>query len=460
MKKLTYLSACILLSASFQVFAQFNKVVQISHPGDKGASEVSISINPANPQNIIAAFMLRASSFPSIRSYTFVSRDGGKSWLKIEAQNPQKRIQGDDAITFGANGFAYHSYLSFFDAGREGKEQPSSGIYVSTSTDGGLSWPTRTYVVDHLNSSVPMEDKPYVVTDNATNSPYHNNLYIAWTHFAKYESHNTADSSQIYFSRSTDLGKSFSAPLRISTTGGDCLDSDNTVEGAVPAIGPNGEIYIVWGGPKGLVFTKSINGGKSFRKEQVIGYIKNGWDFNVPGIFRCNGMPVTKVDLSKGKNRGSIYVNWVDNRNGDNDVFVKYSRDEGKTWSNPVRVNDDSLGNGKDQFFTWMSVDPVDGSVNVVFYDRRGLDSTMTGVTLARSIDGGKTFKNYNIKQKPFKCYKHIFFGDYIGIDAYNGLVTPAYMHFIGKRNLAVSVAIFRFIPGTQEKSDDNKMKY
>ena len=74
-----------------------------------------------------------------------------------------------------------------------------------------------------------------------------------------------------------------------------------------------------------------------------------------------------------------------------------------------------------------------------------------TGVTLARSIDGGKTFINHNINLAPFACEKSVFFGDYNGIDAYGGRVVPIFTHFIGKRELAVSAAIFDFKPGSQE---------
>jgi hypothetical protein len=296
-----------------------------------------------------------------------------------------------------------------------------------------------------------MEDKPYVVTDDAPDSPYKGNVYLAWTHFQVYGSHNPADSSQIYFSRSVDSGKTYSQPMRISTTGGDCIDSSNTVEGALTAVAPNGDVYVVWAGPKGLMFVKSTDAGQTFGPEKVIGFVYHGWDFDVPGIDRANGMPVTKVDLSNGPNKGTIYVNWVDDRFGDHDVFLKYSRDGGKSWSNPVRVNDDKINNGKEQFFTWMAVDPVDGAVNIVYYDRGNTDSTMTEVTLARSVDGGKTFKNYKIDQPAFDCNPKIFFGDYTGIDAYGGKVVPIYMYFKNINELGVNAAIFTFKPGTQD---------
>ena len=127
------------------------------------------------------------------------------------------------------------------------------------------------------------------------------------------------------------------------------------------------------------------------------------------------------------------------------------SKDGGATWSNPVRVNDDPVKNGKAQFFTWMAVDPVDGAVNIVFYDRRDTTGTQTGLTLARSVDGGRTFVNHKIDLPPFAVNSRVFFGDYSSISAYDGRVVPAFMHFVNDNSLAISVALFRFKPGTQE---------
>ena len=99
-----------------------------------------------------------------------------------------------------------------------------------------------------------------------------------------------------------------------------------------------------------------------------------------------------------------------------------------------------------------MSVDPTDGSVNIVFYDRRDTDGAATRLTMARSVDGGRRFVNYKIDLPPFICNSSVFFGDYTGISDYNGRVVPIFMHFVDQRQLAVSVALFRFKPGTQTR--------
>ena len=88
----------------------------------------------------------------------------------------------------------------------------------------------------------------------------------------------------------------------------------------------------------------------------------------------------------------------------------------------------------------------------MVFYDRRDTEGALTKLTLARSIDGGRTFLNYKIDVPPFVCDPKVFFGDYSGISAYNGQVVPIFMHFTPDKRLAVSVALFHFKPGSQER--------
>ena len=203
-----------------------------------------------------------------------------------------------------------------------------------------------------------------------------------------------------------------------------------------------------------LPMKTGLSGGSVCRKDRVISDLVGGWDHDVEGIGRANGMPVTAVDHSEGPHRGNIYVNWVDERNGDKDVFIITSSDQGETWSSPIRVNDDEVGNGKDQFFTWMAVDPTDGSINVAFYDRRQCEGTGTRLTLARSIDGGQSFKNFALSEQPeFECQPRAFFGDYLGIDAHQGRVAMAYMHFLDSSRLAVSCGVFDFKPGTLESA-------
>lgn len=426
-QKLILVIAVFALS-SHLCFAQH--VVRVSDADAINPAEVSIAINPKNPDNIIAAsFQTGRPPRPRASSFNYVSMDGGKTWKTIPVSNPKALTQGDDTVYFSGDGTAYHAHLSFVGIRVAKPARAESGILVEASRDGGLTWNESVPAINHINSVTPFEDKPGIVVDNAPDSPHKGNVYLAWTRFDVYGSSHSDCHSQIYFSRSIDAGETFSMPFRISDSGGDCRDSDNTVEGVVPAVGPKGEVYVAWAGPLGLVFKKSLDGGLTFGEEKVIGSMPGGWDFSVAGLDRANGMPVTGVDLSNGPNKGTIYINWIDARNGDPDVFVMSSRNGGETWSTPVRVNDDPMKNGKVQFFTWMSVDPIDGSVNLVFYDRRDTEGYQTKLTLARSIDGARTFVNHKIDLPPFGCDPKVFFGDYSGISAYEGHVVPIFMH-------------------------------
>ena len=443
-----WLALLIITSAS--VSAQ--QVVRITEPDAINPAEVTIAINPKNPDNMIAA-SFQTGLPPKARagSYHYVTFDGGKTWKTIATPNSKNLVQGDDVLAFSSDGVAYHAHLSFDGIRLARPLRAENGMIVNVSKDGGNTWTDGTPAINHLNTVIPFEDKPGLIVDNAPGSRFKGQVYLAWTRFDVYGSSDPEHHSQIYFTRSTDQGQTFSMPFRISDTGGDCIDSDNTVEGAVPAVGPNGEVYVVWAGPLGLVFDKSNDGGLTFGKDRVIGDIPGGWDFGIEGLNRANGMPVTGVDLSNGPNKGTLYVNWIDARNGDPDVFVMSSRNGGETWSAPVRGNDDALRNGKAQFFTWMAIDPADGSVNIVFYDRRDGKGTQTGLTLARSVDGGRTFVNHKIDVPLFGMSERVFFGDYSSISAIGGRVAPVFMHFVNDGNLAVSVALFRFKPGTQE---------
>lgn len=257
-------------------------------------------------------------------------------------------------------------------------------------------------------------------------NPKNNHVYLTWTQFDDYGSKLPKDQSNILFSMSKNGGKSWSEAVQINQVPGNCIDDDGTVEGAVPTVGPNGEIYVAWSLNDRIYFDRSTNGGKTWLKEDVVaGRHVGGWDMEIPGIGRANGMTVTGCDVSNGPHKGTIYINYADQRNGENDtdIWLIKSTDGGQTWSQPKRVNDDPAG--KHQFFTWMSVDPVTGYLYFVFYDRRDHEGNATDVYLATSTDGGETFTNTRISESPFTPQQGPFFGDYNNISAYNGRIRP-----------------------------------
>lgn len=389
--------------------------------------EPSIFINPKNPQNIVAGVVLNK---------TLHSFDGGQSW-KLQFVDSPYGVYGDPVITADYAGNFYFAHL----ADSDGRGRSSSGwidrIVIQKSMDGGVSWNAGTFTGHRPPAD---QDKHWLAVD-----PGNNHIYVSWTEFDKYGSISTNDHSRILFSKSSDQANSWSEPISISQFEGDCLDGDNTTEGAVPCVGSAGEVYIAWAFNEKIFFDRSTDGGTTWLEEDIIAVDQvGGWDFSIPGFGRANGMPVTGCDLSKSPYRGDVYINYCDQSNGidDTDVWLVKSSDGGYHWSAPVRVNDDSPG--KHQFFTWMSVDPVTGAIYIVFYDRRNHDDYKTDVYLAYSFDGGQTFTNAKVSEKPFTPSTNLFLGDYNNISAYDGVVRPIWTRLDGN-NTSILTALINF---------------
>lgn len=432
------------------------RVVRVTPAEAAGAVEVSVAINPTNPDHMIAVSIAKLKEHPGITDFAYVTNDAGRSWKMVARANPHKTQQGDDVVAYTPDGLAIHAFISFSGIRQARPKKAHTGIVTSTSRD-GLDWNAQVPVVELFNSVEPHEDKPWIRADMGKDSPHRGNLYVAWTKFDVYGSARPEHKSHIYFSRSVDSGKSFAVPHKVSEQPGDAQDKSDTVMGACPGIGPKGEVYVVWAGGKNLLVAKSADAGVKFGKNQVIADCA-GWDFPITGLGRASGLPSMGVDITGGKDRGSVYVAWADTRHGDPDVFLVVSRDGGETWSKPLRVNNDAKGNGKEQWFPWLVVDPVDGSVNIAYYDRGAREGTSTDVTLARSVDGGRTFAYYTLNDEVYDLSKLGFFGDYLGIDCYGGRVAVLWMHPVDKsKKMGISSAVLDFEPGTQDARGPKK---
>lgn len=392
---------------AFAAVGQNYKVVQLPLPKDANyrysQCEPSIAIHPKNQRKMIAG---------SILNDYYYSKNGGKTW-KSRSLTSTYGVFGDPVLIFDTEGRPYYFHLSEYDKGsRLDRIVCQSADKISAQfNDGTFPKPNGTKV----------QDKHWVVVNPATNE-----LYMTWTQFDAYDSADPLDTSIIVFSKSADQGITWSDPVRISKYGGDCLDDDNTVEGAVPAVGPNGEIYVTWTGPRGLVMQTSLDGGTTWLdEERQIEQQWGGWTLDIPGIYRANGLPILKCDLSDGPNRGALYLNWCDQRNGESntDVFLMKSMDGGETWSEPTKVNQDN--SEKHQFFTWLDVDQSTGNLYFVYYDRRNQTDNQTDVYMTVSKDGGATFTDTQLSKTPFTPWEDVFFGDYLNISAVNGVVRP-----------------------------------
>ncbi len=389
-----------------------------------GPCEPTICINPNNPDHIVAGAIL---------DKIYTSSDGGRSWTKDRLRSSYG-VYGDPVIRANYKGDFFYAHLSNPDGQAYASEAFLDRIVIQKSEDGGKTWNDGAYTEPRTPKD---QDKQWLVID-----PRNNHIYMTWTEFDLYDSPDPKHKSRIVFSKSTDDGETWTTPMTLSQQEGDCIDSDDTTEGAVPAVGPDGELYVTWSHSEKLIFDRSFDGGNTWmEKDKAIATQPGGWDLSVPGLIRTNGMPITVVDRSDSPYRGTIYVNWGDQRNGetDTDIWITSSSDKGDSWSPPVRVNNDNTD--RHQFLSWMEVDQSTGYIYVVFYDRRNHNDNQTDVYLAVSTDGGKTFENRKISQKSFTPVPEVFFGDYNDLSVVNGVVRPIWTELNGRR-LSVWTAI------------------
>lgn len=90
---------------------------------------------------------------------------------------------------------------------------------------------------------------------------------------------------------------------------------------------------------------------------------------------------------------GLVYLAWSDYGSGDADILFSRSGDGGVTWSPPVRVNQDPVGNGIDQWAPHMVVSPVSGEIAITYYDRRNDPGNIRVETwISTSLTSGATW--------------------------------------------------------------------
>lgn len=403
----------LLLLIALNAQAQFKNIrLTIPAEGKSSPVEPAVVINTANPLNMVAA---------AGKDRIIFSRDGGEIWLETTVKSSAGVI-GDMVLTNDAKGNIYLAHLA--DATGEGKTAPGwlDRIVVQKSIDGGAFWNDGYFT--GLNPPKD-NDKPWLVSH-----PKKDLLALTWTQFDQYGSKESGCQSNILFSRSTNKTEKWSDPVRINKINGDCQDSDQTAMGAIPFVDNDGRIFVTWAHNGIIYLDRSFDNGETWLRSDIsVARQMGGWDIQVPGLSRCNGLPFLAGDNSTSPFRGSLYLLFADQRFGetDTDIWFTKSPNRGDNWSDPVRVNADTPGHH--QFLPSMTVDPATGIVYVVYYDRRQYPSgdVQTDVYLAWSEDGGNHFSETRISETPFSPTPLSFFGDYTGISAFQGKVIPVW---------------------------------
>lgn len=400
-------------------------------------SETFITLNPSNAKVLTAG----SNEIFRLPMRGYFSSDAGSSWGGVDLPLPpplsgthDTRFGSDPSLAFDTQGSVFYGYIVVFFGGGTGIN--GTEVAVARSTDGGQTYPQVSFFSfqsgeDHFN------DKPIITADTNSTSAFRDNVYIAWD-----AASGGSTAGGIRLARSSDHGLTFTS-TRVDNPGG-----PGRGIGAMPFVGPGGEVYVAWNDFKAntIAFNRSFDGGVTWAQQTVIAPKSVPFQILVPAESFRGALiyPACDTDRSSGPHRGRLYCAWMDqSAGGVADISLSSSDDRGATWSAP-RAVPDNLAFPVDRFNQWLSVDPVTGDINLSFYDTRN-DTTgsrfQTDVFFAHSTDGGATFLSPNLRVTTARSNEHdcngLFpcpgidygnqYGDYEGLVSFSGVSHPVW---------------------------------
>lgn len=348
----------------------------------------SVTRNPTRPSNVVVSHRLDLPGFSAAIQW---SENNGTTWNQTPLPLPEGRDRPFAAdVAFGPDGTLFATYVNL-----EGNGNRPQTLWVSSSADGGRTLGAPVEVAGPLSFQARV-----VVDDDGT-------VFVTWLAVKDVAPLAIVDGDNpIVVARSTDAGRTFSAPVRVSDP------ARQRVAAASPVIDGDGNLVVLYEDfkndrrdfenldgpvhdePFTLVVTRSTDKAQSFG----------------PAVEVDNGLvPLTRFlvflpefpSVAAGPG-DALYVTWADGRSGDMDVYLRRSGDGGRTWAPPVRVNDNAEGDGTSQYLPRVDVAP-DGRVDVLYLDRRRDPSNLlTNAFMATSDDGGKSFDTVLVSSQPF----------------------------------------------------------
>lgn len=385
-------------------------------------SENSIFVDPSDNNHALNSNNSTTASGSVYGANDFKTDDGGGSWYG-HLEGTGGGNSGDPAAAISNDGRMYNGFI-----------HSSGGQGVAYSEDNGETW-TSVEVAPAPGGFSSMLDKNHLWIDNSPSSPYEGNVYSSWTAFGG------SNDNEIEVVHSSDGGVTWSQKQEISSE----VNAGSHNQGVNLGTGPDGEVYAIWAiydswptDENAIAMARSFDGGDTWETFRIIEDIRGIRDSETSKNMRVNAFPSMDVDISNGSNRGTIYVTWTnigypgENDGPDMDIYMIKSSDDGDTWSEPIKVNQDESGQGTEHYFPWISCDPVTGALSVIYYDDRNVSSTQAEVFVSTSIDGGDSWEDMLVSDvaftpSPIPGLASGYMGDYLGIDSYGGWTYPTW---------------------------------
>jgi hypothetical protein len=361
----------------------------------KDHSESDLRIDPTNPSHLIgqSKWAVNAEGYNHLLGF-YESFDGGATW-PVQGHVPGYEGWTDNTDPVGAFdpwGNFYSLVLPYqfyygnggvhkFDNGsnQTNPTVPPEAIAVAVHPRATLSGktPAASWITTHAghpdylmtakNANTNDPDKQWIAIDTNPASPHYGRVYAMWTVFVFnpsviYESHADA--------RPDGTHSDWSPPQVLPSVSGKRWDTY-----LLPHVAPDGTVWTTTtNNPAGKGFgiadislIWSADGGATWQ-----GPLPVRSDISVPTYqnttFREGIVNTFAVGLKKVSGRYPLYVSWEDGGTGLSNVYVTASFDGGRTWADPLRVNDNA--GPTEALQPNLDVAP-NGTVVDAFYDRR-----------------------------------------------------------------------------------------
>jgi hypothetical protein len=362
--------------------------VQASEGGSP-VNEDPITENPTRPKDLLTGGN-DYNCGSSLQGF-YASSNGGTTWnhtcMGVLAGNGG---DGDPNVGYNLHGTA-------FIAGIDTPGGNVTEIALETSANNGMTWSAPTVAVTGI-SPYTFVDKPWMQIDVTPTSPRKNTIYISSTDFDQ-----TTNNSSIAVGHSTNNGATWHNVMVdaqvfpiIDQFSDLAIGSDGTVYLSwmrCSATGPNGNC----GATRAMIlFSKSTDGGKTWSAPVTVAMPNLAPD--PCGAFygclpntgeRVSDVPAMDVDRSGGPFNNRLYMTFYSWTGKKMQVDVAHSATGGATWSHIVRV-DATAAN--DEFFPWLSL-RSNGTVGVTWLDRRLDPSNLSYDSFSTtSTNGGLSF--------------------------------------------------------------------
>src|SRR5262249_18494930 len=150
------------------------------------------------------------------------------------------------------------------------------------------------------------------------------------------------------------------------------------------AIGPNGQVLVTFQdtntgtGPANIFISLNATGSfaaNAFTAPTIVTMTNVGFSDLIPGQDDSLGVDAEANlawDRSGGPHNGRVYLAYTDAPtvgSFDTNIWLIFSDNNGVSWSQPVRVNDDT--GAASQFLPAIALDQTTGTVAITWYDTR-----------------------------------------------------------------------------------------